>query len=266
MTQNLGPLIFSEKEGVARITLNRPEVHNAFNTNLLGVLRNLLKELHTRQDIRLLILEGNGPSFCSGADAQWMRQMAGYSLEENRADAAVLFDVMHALSTLSYPVIAKVHGAVMGGGVGLLACADIALAEDRAFFAFSEVYLGLIPAIISPFITRAIGARQAKKLFLTGERFSASDALSYGLIHEVVPAAELEETIQKVSKKILKGGAHAQQRIKQLCAKIEEAPSYTDQKLARYTINEIAEIRAGREAQEGLAAFLEKRSPTWQKR
>ena len=248
--------------GVAALSLNRPDRHNAFNDEMIAELSEAFELLAGHKSVRAVILRGQGKSFCAGGDLHWMKKAAAYSKEENRADGMRLSDMYHALKSLPKPVIALAHGAVMGGGAGLIACADIAIASSDARFAFSEVRLGLIPATISPFVIAAIGERQARRYFLTGERFGADTARAIGLIHAVVHTpADLGPAAERMINLLLQAAPEAVAGAKALIAEVSNRP--ISKELRTMTAKVIAEVRAGDEAKEGLAAFFEKRKPGW---
>ncbi len=247
--------------GVATLTLNRFELHNAFDDRLIAALTLELQELQADPTVRVVVLAAAGKSFSAGADLNWMRRMAGYSWEENLADAQVLAELMRTLNYLSKPTIARVQGAAYGGGVGLVSCCDIAIAADTAVFSLSEVKLGLIPAVISPYVVSAIGARQARRYFLTGERFSAREAQRIGLIHEVTPAEVLDEAVQAVLADLAGSGPVAMSAAKDLIDRVGRGA--IDAAMIEDTAQRIATIRTGAEGREGLTAFLEKRQPGW---
>jgi methylglutaconyl-CoA hydratase len=248
--------------GVGRLTLNRPEVHNAFDDALIAQLTAALLSLEADRRVRVVVLAAAGKSFSAGADLTWMQRMAGYSEAENLADARTLAGLMSTLDRLAKPTVALVQGAAFGGGVGLVACCDIAIASEAASFSLSEVKLGLIPAVISPYVVAAMGPGAARRFILTAERFSARQALDLGLVHEVVPADRLEETGQKVLDHLTQGGPRAQADAKDLVLSLAGRP--IDRALVEETAERIARIRVGEEAREGLAAFLEKRKAEWQ--
>jgi methylglutaconyl-CoA hydratase len=248
--------------GVGRLTLNRPEVHNAFDDALIAQLTAALLSLEADRRVRAVVLAAAGKSFSAGADLAWMQRMAGYSEAENLADARALAGLMSTLDRLAKPTVALVQGAAFGGGVGLVACCDIAIASEAASFSLSEVKLGLIPAVISPYVVAAMGPGAARRFILTAERFSAPQALALGLVHEVVPADRLEETGQKVLDHLTQGGPRAQADAKDLVLSLAGRP--IDRTLVEETAERIARIRVGEEAREGLAAFLEKRKAEWQ--
>lgn len=251
------------KKGVATLTLNRPERHNAFNEKVIAELHEAATFLDNHKSIRAVVLRGNGKSFSAGADLDWMERAAGFSKKENQADAENLSEMLHALNTLSKPVIVLAHGAVMGGGTGLVACADIVFSTPEATFAFSEVRLGLIPATISPYVIAAIGARQARRYMLTGEKFDGRVAQSLGLVHQLVPFADDLPAIAEafIEKSILPAGPEAVAATKVLIREVSGRP--IDTELRKKTAQKIAEVRTGKEAREGLAAFFEKRDPDW---
>ena len=254
--------VISERAGgVATVTLNRPEVRNAFDEHLIAELTDLFQELDQDDGVRAVVLGGTGKSFSAGADLNWMRRTAEYSKAENFEDALRLARMMRSLDTLSKPTVAKVHGAAFGGGVGLVACCDLAVAAESAVFSFSEVRLGLLPAAIGPYVLAAIGSRNARRYFLSAERFSAAEARRIGLVHEVVPAAELDARVETLLAELLKGGPQAQRTCKAFLEDIQGKP--LDEGLTHYTSERIATRRASQEGQEGVNAFLDKRAPNW---
>ena len=248
-------------DGVATVTLNRPDVHNAFNEAVIAALTAAFAELGADPSVRAVLLRGNGPSFSAGADLTWMKRMAGYTREQNREDAMGLATMLKTLNFLPKPTIAVVHGAAFGGGVGLVACCDMAVAADTASFCLSEVKLGLIPATIGPYVVAAMGERACRRYFLTAERFGAADAKAAGLVHEVVPAAELDAAVAKLLARLKEGGPMAQAASKDLIFAVGNRP--VDDALISDTADRIAATRAGPEGREGVGAFLEKRKPSW---
>ena len=250
--------------GVLTITLNRPEIHNAFDDQLIVQLTQILEAAGADKAIRVVALTGAGKTFSAGADLNWMRRMAAFSEEENYHDAMALGELMLTLNRLPKPTIARVNGAAYGGGVGLIACCDMAVAVDHAQFALTEVKLGLIPAVISPYVVAAIGGKKARRYFLTGERFSATDAVAFGLLNMTVAENELDQAVGKMIDLLLVGGPAAQAEAKDLIASVAHRPP-TDSVIAD-TAERIAHIRISSEGQEGLAAFLEKRAPAWLKK
>ena len=248
-------------DGIATIRMNRPDVHNAFDDALIAELTAELNRLDQAPQVRIIVLAARGKSFSAGADLNWMRRMAKYSQEENLRDARALAGLMRSLDGMHKPTIAQVQGAAVGGGVGLVACCDIAIASTAATFALSEVRLGLIPAVISPYVIGAIGERAARRYFLTAERFDAMEARRMGLVHEVVEGAALEDTVASLAAHLLKGGPQALSAAKKLIADVSRRPM--DDALADETAQRIAAIRVEQEGQEGLAAFFDKRHPGW---
>jgi methylglutaconyl-CoA hydratase len=249
-----------DARGVATLTLARPERHNAFDGALIAALHAALEDLAARP-IRLLLLRAQGRSFCAGADLEDMAAMARATPEDNFAAALALARTLHALDEFPVPTLACVQGNAFGGGVGLIACCDIALCADRSKFALTEVRLGLVPATISPHVIAAIGARQARRYFLTGEAFDAPMARQIGLVHEVIPEADFDSRIASCVADLLAGGPAAQREAKQLIREVDgEAP---DDALRRATSHRLARLRASREGQAGVTAFLEKRAPYW---
>jgi len=245
---------------VATVTLDRPAARNALNAALIAEITRCFDELAADDAVRVVVLAGEGPSLCAGADVGYMRDTAGLSYEENLEDARRLAEMFRAVDDLPKPVVAKVRGAAIGGGVGLVAAADVAVAEDGARFAFSEVRLGIAPATIAPFVVRKIGPSMARALFLTGERFGAERAREIGLVHEVVSEEGLDEAVEHVVTQLLAGGPAAQAAIKEVLRQIEA----TEPMEALGIMTQlIAELRVGEEGQEGLGAFLAKREPPW---
>ncbi|MBS0514602.1 MAG: enoyl-CoA hydratase/isomerase family protein [Proteobacteria bacterium] len=256
------PLQVSIQGRVARLTLDRP-AHNAFDDALIGELGAELGRLARDAGVRALVLTGNGPSFSAGADANWMKRMAAASEADNQADSERLAALMRTLNFFPKPTIARVNGAAIGGGVGLVACCDIAIAADTAKFALSEVKLGLVPAVISPYVIAAIGPRQARRLFVSAEIIDAHEALRIDLVHRVVAADNLDETIARELDLLAKGAPLAQREAKQLALAMsgmtKARAAATDTENAAL----IARLRVGAEGQAGLSAFLDKQPPPW---
>lgn len=250
-----------DDKNIATLTLNRPDVHNAFNAELIGELSSALDEL-AQQPPRAVIVTGAGKSFSAGADLGWMRGMAEASEAENRADSERLAAMFRKLDELPCPTVARINGAAFGGGVGLVSCCDIAVAADSARFGLTEVWLGLIPATIAPFVMARIGAANARRYMLTGERFDCETAHRIGLVHETCPLEALEDRIGAVIKALLAGGPEAVSECKQLIRRIRAFDGPAGE-LDAITAEWIARLRVGDEGQEGLHAFLEKRSPSW---
>jgi methylglutaconyl-CoA hydratase len=254
-------LIETDSRGVAHLVMNRPERHNAFDESLISELTEALFELSADTSIRAVVLRGAGRSFSAGADLEWMRRVADYSEAANREDAAALALLMHTLDGLPKPSLALVQGAAYGGGVGLVACCDIAIAAGDAKFALSEVRLGLIPAVISPYVIAAIGPRQARRYFQSAEVIPAARAREIGLVHEVVPAADLAARGELLLATLLEAAPGAQAEAKDLVALC--AGRAVDEPLLAETGRRIAARRASGEGREGLSAFLDKRLPAW---
>jgi methylglutaconyl-CoA hydratase len=253
------------REGsLARLVMNRPEVHNAFDDGLIADLTGALNQVEGDSDIRAVVLTGAGASFSAGADLNWMRGMASASEADNRADSLRLAALMRRLQFLSKPTVARVNGAAFGGGVGLIACCDIAVAVDGAKFALSEVKLGLVPAVISPYVIAAIGLRQARRLFITGEIFGSDAAVAMGLVHEAVPAEQLDAAIHRVVSLLGKGGPVAQHEAKRLALGMGGMDVAAMEKVDATNAALIARLRVSTEGQAGLSAFLGKTPPPWQ--
>ncbi|WP_340119992.1 enoyl-CoA hydratase/isomerase family protein [Pelagibius sp. 7325] len=257
------PLFVQEidKYGAARITLTRAEVHNAFNEALIAELTAALAGLAEDPRVRVVVLAAQGPSFSAGADLNWMKAMASYSRAENLEDARRLARLMRSLNELPKPTVALVQGPAYGGGVGLIACCDVVVAVEEAKFCLSEVKLGLIPAVISPYVVATIGEAAARRYFLTAETFSSWEAQRLGLVHEVVDRGALETRGRQVIDALLQGGPAAQSAAKDLVFAV--AGRSVDDALVEETAGRIATLRASDEGREGIAAFLEKRRPTW---
>lgn len=250
--------------GVATLTLNRPELHNAFDDALIAALTAALRRLEADPAVRVVVLAANGKSFSAGADLNWMRRMADYTVAQNLDDARGLAELMRTLNALAKPTVARVQGAAYGGGVGLVACCDIAVAADSASFCLSEVRLGLIPAVISPYVVNAIGERQARRYFVSAERFDAAEAQRIGLVHEVVPAAALDAKVSELLATLAGNGPAAMVAAKDLARAVTRGP--LDAAMIEDTARRIADIRASAEGREGLSAFLGKRRPAWLER
>jgi methylglutaconyl-CoA hydratase len=250
-----------DARGIATVTLNRPEKHNALDAQTIAELQRSLLRLQSRTELRALVLTGSGVSFCAGADLVHMRSMLRASEAENQRDARALADCLHTLNEFPCPVFAKVNGNVFGGGIGLISCADIAISVDTAQFALSEVRLGLIPATISPYVVAAIGPRQARRWFLTGEAFDAHTAHAIGLIHVVSAPEKLEEIVERQIDLVLRAGPNAVREAKQLIRAVH--PQIDKDLLAQSTATLLARLRVSPEGQEGVSAFLERRKPAW---
>ncbi len=245
----------------AIVILNRPEIRNAFDDALIAALTKMLKKLDADDSIRAVVLMGAGPAFCAGADLNWMKRMAGYTLEQNHADAKALAGMLKVLDRLSKPTIARVHGPAYAGGVGLVAACDIAVGTVDAEFALTEAKLGLSPATISPYVVRAMGERMAHRYFLTAEKFSAAEAYRLGLLSELCLPGELDGKINELLGHIVSGGKDALAEIKDLIRAVSRGA--IDDPMIDDTAERIARIRVSKEGREGIASFLGKRKPAW---
>lgn len=254
-------LQLEQQQHVATVWINRAELHNAFNTQVIEELNQCFQQLNTRNDIRVVVLAGRGKSFSAGADLNWMKQAGEASQADNQADALKLAKMLQSLATLKQPTIARVQGVAFGGGMGLASACDICVASTDAKFATSEVRLGLAPSTISPYVIRAIGARQASRYFLTAERISAEQGKAIGLVHEVTSPEQLDSKIQEIIDTLLLGGPEAQSASKQLIQMVSQESLTED--LLLQTAQHIAHVRQGAEAKNGLQAFLTKQSPEW---
>lgn len=255
------PLLVLRDGAVARLRLNRPELHNAFDAGLITALTTAIEAVGADPAVRVVVLEGEGASFSAGADLNWMRGMAAASEEENRQDALALARLMRTLDECPKPTVARVHGAAFGGGVGLVACCDIAIGTPAAKFGLTESRLGLLPAVISPYVIAAIGARQARRWFASGQHFDADTAWRMGLLHELVEAEQLDAAIDAQVRELLKAGPLAAAAAKRL---VRDVASHSDRD--RHDADNaalIARLRVSGEGQEGLSSFLEKRKPRW---
>ena len=254
-------ILFNVEGSIAKIILNRPEIHNAFNDIMLSELIEVFKEVRQRKsEIRVVILTGNGKSFCAGADLHWMRRMVNYSYAENVEDSKRLSECLYRLYTLPQPTIARVNGAAVGGGMGLVAACDIVVAQEEAVFSLSEVKVGLVPACISPYVIKRAGEAKCREFFLSGERISAEKAFSAGLLNEIVPFDRLDSAVDRWKSQFLNNGPEALSVCKQL---LEKIPSMSLDEAMEYTADGIAKLRISKEGQEGMNAFLEKRKPSW---
>ncbi len=254
-------LLINVADGVAEVTLNRPDVRNAFNDETIAEMTACFNELGQRDDVRCIVLAANGKAFSAGADLGWMKRIATYSREENLADAGALAEMLRVIYTCPKPTIAKVQGDVYAGGTGLVAACDIAVSVDTAAYCLSEVRLGLIPATISPYVIRAMGARAAHRYFLTAERFSAAEALRIGFIHEVVTADALDGKVAELTTALVNAGPQAVRLCKKLVQDVAEQA--ITPALIQMTVDSIADIRVSDEGREGVQSFLQKRKPNW---
>ena len=254
-------LNITRENKVATITLDRPDVRNAFNETTIAEITQAFRELGADADLRAIVLAANGPAFCAGADLNWMKKMAGYTHAENQADALQLAEMLRKIYLCPKPVVAKVQGDCYAGGMGLVAACDIIVAVDEANFCLSEVKLGLIPATISPYVIKAMGENASRRYFLTAERFSAQEALRIGFAHEVVAAEALDAKVAEIVKALVNNSPNAVQQAKVLVRDVVGQP--VNDALLADTAERIAHIRASEQGREGVASFLEKRKPSW---
>lgn len=261
MSQHLQQSI--DPRGVLTLQLNRPNVHNAFGEQLIRELTQALEATADDPAIRLLVVTGAGKSFSAGADMQWMSSMVSASAEDNEQDAQHLARMLRRLNYFPKPTIARINGAALGGGVGLLACCDITIATESAQFALTEVRLGLVPAVISPFVFRRMGESQSRRFFLTGERFDAATAQQLGLVHLVVASSELDSVVNAQIELLLQGGPNALKQAKRLVFSVAGHDNTRQRQIDEDNARLIARLRVSEEGQEGLRAFLDKRSPLW---
>jgi len=256
-------LIVEKRNLVAFVTLNRPEVRNAFDDALIADLTGVFRELEKDDAVKAVVLAGAGSAFCAGADLNWMKRMAGYGYEQNLADAKALAEMLRTLDRLSKPTVARVHGPAYAGGVGLVAACDIAIGSHEAEFCLTEVKLGLSPATISPYVLRAMGERLARRYFLSGEVIDAREAYRLRLLSEIAPKEDLDAAVNALLGHLAVGGSAAQAKIKDLIRTVSAGPA--DEAMIADTAMRIAEIRVSPEGREGIASFLEKRRPAWAK-
>jgi methylglutaconyl-CoA hydratase len=256
--------VLCERRGQTQwLTLNRPQVHNAFDDGLIATLTAALEAADADPQVRTVVLTANGSCFSAGADMNWMRSMVGATEQQNRDDSLRLARLMRTLQFLSKPTVARVNGSAYGGGVGLVACCDVAVGVSTAKFSLSEVKLGLVPAVISPYVIAAIGARQARRLFITGEVFDGTHAERIGLLHTAVPLPELDEAMERVEHLLNKVAPQAQREAKRLALRVGGIDPAQVETQDRANAELIARLRIGEEGQHGLAAFLDKRPPRW---
>ena len=246
---------------VAEVWLNRPAVRNAFNEALIAALQQTFSALSTEPDLRVIVLAAHGKAFCAGADLNWMRAMADYSWEQNRADAQKLADMLWTLDQCPVPIVGRIQGDCYAGGMGLAAVCDVVVTADSATFCLSEARLGLLPGTISPYVARALGAQASRRYMVTAERFSAREALRHGFVHEAVPAEQLDATVAQLVSTLVANGPAAARACKRLVQDVAGQP--ITEALRGETARRIADIRASHEGKEGLRSFLEKRSPGW---
>ena len=253
--------LLTERDGpVFHVRLNRPDVRNAFDEEVIASLTAAAREAGSNREIRAMVLSGTGKAFCAGADLAWMTKAIAYTREENRRDAEDLARMLETLDTLPVPLIGRVHGAALGGGAGLVAVCDIAIAADDATFGFTEAKLGIIPAVISPYVLQKIGPSAARELFLTASRFDAKRARRMGLIHKIVPESDLDSAVDECVQEVLSSAPGAIAAAKALIKDVANRPSAD---VIGLTTTRIAEQRVSAEGQEGMRAFLQKRKPNW---
>lgn len=255
-------VVFEQEGAVLTVALNRPAVHNALTPTMIGELTAVFQTMSSREDVRVVVLTGNGRSFCTGADLSFMRAAADYTFAENVQDGEAIFDLMLMIDQCPKPVVGRINGAAIGGGVGLVSCCDIVVAVEHAKFGFSETRLGIVPAVISPFVLAKIGAGNGRELFLTGERFDARQAQKFGLVNHFVPESELDAKVAERIHQLLKAAPGAQAAAKDLIRQVAQQPK---EAMREYTANLIAQRRDSDEGREGMSAFLQKRRPWWQK-
>lgn len=253
-------ILVTREDSVVHIALNRPQVHNAFNETMVQELRGAFDAVCQDEKTRIVILTGQGKSFCAGADLNWMRKVKDYSYEDNLKESTSLAELMYAIYALPRPTIARVNGAAIGGGAGLMAACDLVIAAQTAKFSLSEVKLGLVPAVISPYVIRRVGESVCREFFLTGERLTAEKALRYGLVNEVVSMEDLDKAVEARVRQLLTSGPNALNTCKEILRKV---PGMSFQEAKAYTAEIIASLRVSDEGQEGMSAFLEKRKPRW---
>lgn len=245
---------------VARVTFNRPEIHNAFNATVITEMQQVFNEIEKDDSIRVVVLTGAGKSFCAGADLNWMRSVVNQSFEQNLAESNALAELFHSMYSCKRPIIGRINGAAIGGGTGFVAVSDIAIAARSAVFSFSEVKIGVVPACIGPYVIKKIGEGKTRELFITGERMNAERAHEVGLVNRVVNDDQLDSEVDKLIKFILSSGPEAVAMAKKL---IGEVPAMTPEQYKPYTAEMIARLRISDEGQEGMDAFLNKRKPKW---
>ena len=255
-------ITYTKENLVAKVTLNRPEIHNAFNEIMIQELTDVFKDIAENRDARVVVLTGNGKSFCAGADLNWMKKVVDFSYEDNLKESLELADLFYLIYSLPKPTIARVNGAAIGGGAGLVAVCDLVIASEKARFSLSEVKLGLVPACISPYEVRRIGEKNCRELFLTGERIDAQKALEFGLANQVVPHDELDKAVDELVKQLSNSGPNALAMCKTL---LQNVPLMSFEEVKKYTAEMIASLRISDEGQEGMNAFLQKRKPNWTK-
>ncbi len=260
INQEFKTIQLEKKDKIAYITLNRPDIHNAFNDTMISELTEVFDYLKAQDDIRVIILTGKGKSFCAGADLKWMKKMKDFSYEENLEDSIALSKMFYKMYSIKKPTICLVNGATIGGGTGLVAVCDIAIAATNAKFSFSEVKLGLVPACISPYVVKKCGEGRCREFFLTGERLTAEKACRAGLINFVVPLEDMNNFAEGITKQLLTSGPEAIGMCKDLLSKV---PEISLKEAGKYTAEVISKMRISDEGQEGMNAFFDKRKPKW---
>lgn len=259
-TNTYQTVLYSIDDHVARVTLNRPEIRNAFNAVMISELLEIFAEISERDDIRVVVLTGSGTCYCAGADLHWMKEVQDYTYEENYEDTLRLSELMYSIYSSPKPTIARINGPAIGGGTGFVAVCDLAIAADSAVFSFSEVKIGVVPACISPYVVRRVGESRCREFFLTGERLTAQRALESGLVNQVVALGKLDDAVDTWVKQLLSSGPYALNVCKQLLQKV---PLVDFDEAKTFTAHVLAKLREGEEAQEGMKAFFEKRKPRW---
>lgn len=263
MSMTADPIRINREQATVTITFNRPELHNAFDDRLISELQSALDEIARDNSVRLVIIRGAGPSFSAGADLNWMRRMAQASEADNHADALALAQLLRRLDTLPQATIARVQGAALGGGMGIVSCCDLVIASDNAVFGLTEVHLGLIPAVISPYVVAKIGPGQSRALAVSGRRIKAPQAHAVGLVNECVSEEQLDEAVSKTAKLVLSAAPKAVSEAKQLIRAVSHFDGKNSEQEDQLTAAWIARLRVGPEGQEGLRAFLNKEAPAW---
>ncbi|HWR83368.1 MAG TPA: enoyl-CoA hydratase-related protein [Candidatus Deferrimicrobium sp.] len=259
-SMNYTTVKYEKQNRVARITFNRPEIHNAFNATVITEMLDVFEQIEKDDKVRVVVLTGAGKSFCAGADLNWMRAVIHQSFEQNLAESNALAELFHRMYTCKRPIIGRINGAAIGGGAGFVAVCDIAIAARSAVFSFSEVKIGVIPACIGPYVVKKVGEGRTRELFITGERMTADRAAEVGLVNKVVDDEQLDTEVEKLTASILSSGPEAVAMAKKL---ISEVPSMTPKQFKPYTAEMIARLRISEEGQEGMAAYLHKRKPGW---
>lgn len=255
------PIIHKVNDGICTISLNRPEVHNAFDNKLISELTTVLQAVTKKDDVRIVVLQAIGKNFSAGADLNWMKEMSDFSLQENEADALKLSELLELLNNISKPTIALVQGHTIGGGIGLLTCCDIVMATENAQFCFAEVKLGLVPATIAPYVIQKIGNSATRRYFITAEPFDVNEAKQIGLVHHIVPTTQLQQASSNLITAIIQNGPVAIAKSKHLINKLTPIDKTIKIKTAKF----LAEVRSSSEGKEGVRAFLKKRQPSWLK-